>query len=156
RYAYVAWTVLNLLLLYFSLRLLERWMMAVRKIWKPLPWALVAGYIPIGMALMQGQDSIELLLIACGTLALLQAGHPSAGGALFALGLFKFQIVVPVALLFLLWEQWRFCVAFFSIAGALAGLSVCLTGYGASRDYAHSLFSIGSNPQSASLLILPI
>jgi hypothetical protein len=156
RSAYAAWTTLNVLFLYLSLRLLEPWIANIRRIWQLLPFALAAGYIPIGIALMQGQDSIELLLIASATLVLMQTHRMFTAGALFALGLFKFQIVLPIALLFFLWRRWRFCAGFISTATLLGCISLWLTGFGPSRVYIHSLLSIGSSSQSGSELILPV
>jgi Glycosyltransferase family 87 len=156
RYAYAAWAAVNVILLYFSIRLLEPWLVTVRKIWKWLPFALLVGYVPIGIALMQGQDSIELLLIASGTLTLLQAGRAFPAGTLFALGLFKFQVVLPAALLFFLWKYWIFCAGFIVGGTLLAATSVYITGVAASQAYVHCLLSISSGPQSVSELILPV
>jgi hypothetical protein len=156
RYAYIAWTALNIVFLYFSLRLLEPWIAKIRLMWRWLPWTLVAGFLPIGIALMQGQDSIELLLVASAALALLDKRRAFTAGAVFGLGLFKFQIVLPVALLFLAWKRWRFSAGFVSVGFLLGAISFFLTGRQASLTYLRALFSIGTNPQSASDIVLPI
>src|ERR1019366_6973531 len=63
-------------------------------------------------------------------------------GLLVGIGIFKFQIVIPVALLFLMWRRWRFSAGF-AVSSSVAGLvSLWLVGLGGARGYAHMLVSM--------------
>jgi hypothetical protein len=99
-------------------------------------------FLPVVAAFMQGQDSIILLLLFSGAWALLSSGRMFLGGVLVGLGLFKFQIVVPLALLFLLWRRWRFVGGFALSAAAVLAVSVFLVGPVQMNVYAHSLLSM--------------
>jgi len=58
--------------------------------------------------------------------------------------LFKMQIVIPIALLFLLWKRWRF-FAGFALSGVMVALiSLEVFGVTQTAAYARSLFSVGS------------
>jgi len=66
-------------------------------------------------------------------------------GMMVALGLFKMQIVIPIALLFLLWRRWRFCGGFALSAVVVSLLSLWVVGFGQMAAYARSLFSVGTS-----------
>ena len=54
------------------------------------------------------------------------------------------QIVIPIALLFLLWRRWRFFAGFALSACLLALISLWVVGFAQSAAYARSLFSVGT------------
>jgi hypothetical protein len=83
-----------------------------------------------------------LLVLFVGALVSLERGHELAAGALVGLGLFKFQIVVPMALLFLAWRRWRFFAGFAFSAAAGIGSSLLLVGFGQMKVFAQSLLSM--------------
>lgn len=153
--AYVAFLLLNLALLYGCYRLLRPHLADLQHLWPPLPAAIFL-FLPITAALMQGQDSVLLLVLVAGAWVSLTRGQESRAGALLALGLFKFQLVLPLALLFLLWRRWRFCGAFAAVATLLAAVSVAITGTGSALAYAGSLLQMGASRGLASGLPLPV
>ncbi len=114
-------------------------------LWLPLPLLLFAGYFPVGLALGQGQMSLLLLLFCAGSVFALQRGRTFTAGVLVSLALMKFQIALPVALLFLLWRQWRFCWGFVTGAAGVALLSLDVVGVAGMRAYVHSIFAISGN-----------
>jgi hypothetical protein len=138
KFAYFAWLVANLLLLAFSLRLLGPWVQPTMET-KWLAPTMVLLFLPVQIALLQGQDSVLLLLLLTIALVLLSRNRDSAAGAITALGMFKFQIVLPIAFLFLLVRRWRFAAAFSGVCVMLGVLSVCLIGTGETKLYLHSL-----------------
>jgi glycosyl transferase family 87 len=155
RKAYLLLLVFNLGLLGISYRLLRAHTSHLRELWAGLPLGMFL-FLPIGAALMQGQDSILLLAILSCALVALDGGREGMAGAIVALGLFKFQLVIPIALLFLLWRRWQF-IAGFSIAGiALAGLSIGIAGWTQSEEYAASLLNLGASSSLSSGLPLPV
>ena len=150
-YAYIAWFLLNLVLLHFWLRLFRPLTHSLRKVWKFLPLALVMGFIPILLSLLQGQDSVLLLVILSAALILLERERAFAAGAMLAVGLFKFQLVLPIALLFFLWRRWRFCFGFVCGGVVLGAISVWLTGITQAKIYLISMVSFGSGTRSTGL-----
>ena len=143
RGAYCAFLAINVALLTGIYFLLLPWMQNLQALYWWLPLALLLGFLPIGAALIQGQDSILLTALLVCAFVLLTNDHELLAGVLVGLGLFKFQMVLPIALLFLLWRRWRFVLGFFACLTFLASASVWLVGAKQSYLYVRSLFSIG-------------
>ena len=142
RSAYFLFLASNVALLACAIHLMIPWTRNLRNMFFWLPSALFFTFLPIAAALMQGQDSLILLLLFCGALALLSQDKVSAAGLLIGLGLFKFQIVLPVAVLFLLWRRWRFVVGFAASSAVVLAISVWLVGVLQTQVYAESLLSM--------------
>ncbi len=154
RGAYFAFLAINVATL--GVMLLP-WMRNLLGLYQWLPLALLLGFLPIAAALIQGQDSILLTALLAGAFVVLTDGHEFAGGGLVGLGLFKFQIVIPIALLFLLWRRWRFVLGFSACLLILASGSVWLVGAEQSRVYVRSLFSMaGAIAPNSHLLHYPV
>jgi len=102
--------------------------------WKFFVPALVAAFSPIWRALLQGQDSILLLALLAAAMFVLDR-RPVLAGLLVGAGLFKFQIVLPIALLFLLWKQWRFMWGFCGSAAAAIAISLWMVGAHGMHQY---------------------
>src|SRR5205085_178956 len=95
-------------------------------------------------------------LLVCAFVALTR-GLDFAAGLLVGLGLFKFQIVLPTALLFLFWRRWRFLTAFSICAAVLGGISVWLAGIVQTKLYIGSLISIaGLTPTTNGMARHPV
>src|SRR5260370_12170678 len=84
-------------------------------------WLLFA---PLGVALFEGQSSLLLVLLYVIAFIQLRSGRDFRAGAILGLALFKFQFVVPLAVIFLLQRQWRFMKGFLTIGTALGALSL--------------------------------
>jgi hypothetical protein len=85
--------------------------------------AMLFAFIPVFVALTQGQDSILLLLICC--FAWRYRDDPLRCGLILSLALFKFNIILPLGCLLALRKGWRFIVGF--SAGCAALLLVCFS-----------------------------
>ena len=109
-------------------------------------WLLFA---PLGVALYQGQPSIVLLLIYTMVFINLKRGRELTAGLCLALGLFKFQFVLPFALIFLLRRKWRFLGGFVLSASLLSLVSLVAVGWQGSLSYVDLLFRIAHNPNNA-------
>ena len=155
RQAYCAFLAFNLATLGLCFRLLRPYMNNLSRVWPGLPAGMFL-FLPIAAALMQGQDSIILLTLLAGALACIQQGREYLAGVLVALGLFKFQFVIPIALLFLAWRRWRFSAAFAISAAMLATLSVWIAGGEQSVNYLRSVIQIGVSHGLTSGLPLPV
>jgi Glycosyltransferase family 87 len=143
RTAYLAFLGVNLLLLTLTFLLLRAKLTNVAAIWSVLPVCVFLVFYPLALALLQGQDSILLLVLLTAALILLERGRELSAGALVAFGLFKLQIVIPIALLFLLWRRWRF-TAGFALSAALVSLASLLTaGLAQTFLFVRALLSVG-------------
>lgn len=142
RTAYFSFLALNFGLLSLCLYLLWSFTTKLRSIYSWLPIALCLGFLPIGAALLQGQRSIVLLALLCGTFILLRRSRGLVAGLLLGSSLFKFTVALPVVLLFLLWRRWRFIAGFGFSAAAMVLLSIGLIGVRESWNYARLIGAI--------------
>jgi hypothetical protein len=110
-------------------------------------WLLFA---PLGVALFQGQSSVILLALYAAAFFLLRQDREFAAGACLGLGLFKFQFVLPFALIFLFRKQWRFLGGFCLTSLILGILSLLTTGWQGLVSYTRFLLAIGTTPQNLS------
>jgi hypothetical protein len=142
--AYFCFLSFNVMLLALCFLLLRPRMNNLAHVWRPLPAAMFFGYLPLAAALIQGQDSVLLLTLLIAAFVLLDRGKDLFAGILIGLGLFKFQIVIPIALLFLVWRRWRF-ISGFAIPSSIATLfSIWLVGVSQFESYGRSLFSVST------------
>jgi len=149
RTAYFAFLGTNLGLLALCFWLLRPGMDRLSEIFRWLPAGMFLGFLPVAAALMQGQDSILLLTLLVAATVALQRGADLTAGALVGFGLFKFQIVLPIALLLLLWRRWRFSAGFAVSAAAVGLISLWLVGLTGAETYVRSLIHMSVGLTSA-------
>jgi Glycosyltransferase family 87 len=145
RSAYLAFLAVNLVLLAIAFWILRSHMSNLMRVWRFLPVFLFLAFYPVALALMQGQDSILLLLLLAAALVALERDRELRAGVLLGLGLFKMQIVIPIALLFFLWRRWRFIAGFALSTCLLSLISLGTVGFAQTAAYARSLLSVGTN-----------
>jgi len=155
RQAYFAFYVVNLAVLALCFQLLRPYMAGLARIRSYLP-AVMFLFLPIAAALIQGQDSIIFLTLLAGALACIQLDREYLAGVLVAFGLFKFQLVIPIALLFLAWRRWRFSAAFACTAALLAAISIWIAGLAQSVHYLTSMIQMGSSLNFSSGSPIPV
>lgn len=147
--AYFTFLAVNVAALTLSVMKIRRWTPTLNHIYAWLTPVMIIVFLPTAVALMQGQESVLLLLFVVTVFAFLGAGKDFLAGMVLSLGMFKFQIVLPIALLFLLWKNWQLIIGFsFSTIGLLAG-SFALVGREATRDYFRLLTSMSVGLHSA-------
>jgi Glycosyltransferase family 87 len=138
RIAYLAFLVINLALISVAIRMIWPYLERLPDVWKWFPPALFLCFLSTTLAIVQGADSIILLTLIMASAVSFYRREEWSSGIFLGLGLFNFQLVLPIALLFLCWRRWRI-VAGFIIAGAGAILlSVILTGCARSGVYPHN------------------
>ena len=142
REAYFGFLAVNIVALGVIFALLQSWMQNLRVIYPWLPPVMFLSFMPTIMTLVQGQDSILLTALLAGSFLLLSREQDFLGGVLAGLALFKFQITLPIALLFLIWRRWRFLLGFTASAITLATFSVLVAGVAQTKLYITSLASI--------------
>jgi hypothetical protein len=144
RVGYFCFMAFNLALLVASALLMRPYLPRLAAVWPPLPIALFLFFFPAGIALMQGQDSILLLVLYCCAFAAITAGRDFRAGCLLGLALMKFQLALPIVALFLIWRRWRI-IAGFAVSGfAVLVISIWLVGLHGMIAYAHFLLGVNS------------
>lgn len=142
RNAYIVFLVFNVLLLVLCAWLLNASMEQLGGRSKWLYPLLILTFCPLSRALIGGQDSIIMLTLLAGAWLSMQRQNEFIAGLLVGLGVFKFQITIPIALLFLLWRRWRFSKGF-ALSSCAAGLtSLALVGVSGVRDYVDMLLAM--------------
>jgi hypothetical protein len=121
--AYFVFAVFNFCLLISTQRLFRPYLKPLEALGRFVPEAIFYCFLPVAVTIVLGQDSIVLLWLAVLAFIAFERGHDRRAGFLLSLGLFKFQYILPVVLLFLLWRKWRF------VLGATIGgfIVICLS-----------------------------
>lgn len=148
RTAYLIWGLINVAI----------WLLLPYLVRPHAPWpkddlgylALWFLFAPLGIALFQGQSSLVLLLLFAITLIQLKRGHEQVAGLCLGLGLFKFQFVLPFAVIFLVRRQWKFLRGFAMSGAALGLLSLVSVGWRGILSYIKLLSAVGSHPANVS------
>jgi Glycosyltransferase family 87 len=144
RTAYLIFLGLNLCLLGACFGMFRSWTQNLSEIYPWFPVALFAGYLPIAAALIQGQDSILLLTIFAGSFLLVERNQDAWAGVLLGLTIFKFQLALPIALMFLLWKNWGLLTGFVVTSTLVLCGSVWLVGPAGIRTYIHLLLTMSN------------
>jgi hypothetical protein len=151
--ACVVWMVIKVILLFLVPFVLRPALTDSRVLSTPLIGLLSLGFFPVAFDLLQGQDSILVLMIFALSLASLQRGAEFRSGVFLALALFKFHLVLPIFLVFLLRKKGRFVAGFAMTATALFLASVWLVGWRGVLAYPKYLLNL--NRTSAFGMIKP-
>lgn len=108
------------------------------------PWPLwvVASlaFTPIFWALLQGQDSILLLLLYTLAYLCLRRKQDVLAGGWLALGLFKPQLVLPFVLVLLIQGKKKLLYGFVPVAAGLILVSIAIVGMEGFISYPHYVF----------------
>ncbi len=117
-----------------SLTLFGCWAWAVKRFG---PDALIWGAlsIPCGLGIFHGQDCIFMLAIGIGGYALARSKNPWAAGAVWALALVKFHLVLFLAPAMFFSRRWKMLKGFSATAIALIAWCYALGGLEGLRNY---------------------
>jgi hypothetical protein len=97
--------------------------------------ALLAGYFPLFVTLLQGQSDLVMLAPLTAAFAAWSAGREATAGALAALATVKPQLLLLVPVLFLVRGSWRAVAAYVGVALVLATASVAVFGVDGIASY---------------------
>lgn len=131
-YAYGVWTLVNFILLVGVFKLLLPFVDSGHKI---LVGALLIAFYPTTVTLLNGQDSILSVFLMAAAFARLKRKRDAAAGVVLALGLYKPQLVLPIAAFLLLKRRWRAVFGFGITASVLAVISLAIVGWGGVINY---------------------
>lgn len=141
--AYRVWAAVNLGILgliYYFLRPCLSDLCRIGPAWA-LP-ALLLGFMPIAFTILEGQDSLLLLLILVASYRRIRSSEIAAG-ALLGLGIFRFQVLLPVVGLFLIWRGVRLVAGWLAVSTAMIAISAAITGVVAQIQYVRLLGHMG-------------
>ncbi len=143
--AYILWGIINILLWLYFQELLRRYTPIPQNSFHYL-W-LCSLFVPLWVTLMQGQTTLLLLVLFSATFAGMKRGQDFNAGFFLGLGLFKFPIVFPFALICFFRSKWKLIAGCFT-AGTLWGVvSVITVGPAGLRSYANLLLDIARHPE---------
>jgi hypothetical protein len=105
-------------------------------------------FFPAWVALLQGQPSIMMLGFWALTFVFMKRRQDFWGGVFLGLGLFKFAVALPFALICLLRGKWKLLGGFACAALLLGGLAVAVVGVSGVHAYVDLLLDITRNPNN--------
>jgi hypothetical protein len=147
--AFWLWFGVNITILALIYRLLRTDLGALAPIFPALPAVAIAAFLPFGVALVQGQDSLLLTMLMALAFARFRMRDDSLlAGVCLGIGAFRFQIVLPLCVCFLLWRRWKTTAGFVATILPAAALSIAISGL---WPYIHTL----QNVQDPSRIPIP-
>jgi len=144
--AFVVWSLVNIALLAGVAALLRTSLPSLRAI--PTWQAVLAclAFFPIFANFHQGQDAILLLLFLGLGFRALDRGADFLGGCWLGLGVFKYHLILPLALILTVWKGRRFLFGFAATASAGVLISLSLVGWKGALQYPAFAWQVVSNP----------
>ncbi len=142
--AYVIWGIVNVALWIFFAYLMRPH--------APIPhdplryFMLCFLFMPAWANLVLGQNSLILLVLYTLTFICLKRRQDYLAGMFLGLGLLKYHLVLPFALICLLRGKWRMMAGFGLTGSVLALLSFATVGSAGMLSYVHLLQNIARNP----------
>ncbi len=146
--AFAVWDVLNLVALFGVVLLLRRSVSALRQI---PPWEFVIAslaFFPIFDCFLQGQDSILLLLLCVLGFNALKREADVLAGCWLALGAFKFQFIIPIVLLLVIWKRSRVAIGFTTVSALLVLISAGVAGWQSLPHYPAFVLAVTKSPST--------
>lgn len=130
--AFIGWAAFNILLVMGIARLLAS---VIDRENRKLAALLCAAFFPVTATIWHGQDSILSAFLLSSALVSLRRGHTGLAGIVLALGLYKPQLVVPIAVVFALKRRWEVVLPFVGAGGFLVCISILMTGWSGALQY---------------------
>ena len=127
--AFLVWDSLNIAMLFCIAFLLRPCLSVLRLIpvWEFVLLSL--AFFPIFESLFQGQDSILQVLFCVLAWRALKKDAEIQAGCWFGAAAFKFQIIIPIVLLMVVWKRRRVLIGFAAVCFGLAMTSIGLVGW---------------------------
>ncbi len=128
RAAFLVWTISQIALL------LASWIWAWRR-FGPDALIFAALSLPAPLGIASGQDCVVMLALLIVAFELSDRGQSAYGGAVLALMLFKFHLVLLWPLALVIQKRWRMLAGYCTAAAALIAFSLVLGGSEDARLY---------------------
>jgi hypothetical protein len=151
RRAYLLWTLASVLLLVISAHFIELETVASSVITRHtkiradlgLLVAIFVTFSPFTTGLMLGQDAALVLLIYTLAFVLQARGREVGAGLVLGCALFKFQMVIPLALILVLRRKWHALGGFLASGVFLVLVSIAIAGRQVLTQYPRFLLNPG-------------
>jgi hypothetical protein len=139
RHAYYAMAAINVVLVAALVLILVRSSLRVNGRGGLVAAAMIAGFFPLFVTVLQGQSDLVVLVPLAGAYAAWARGKHGTAGALSALALAKPQLLLLIPVLFIARRSWRALAAFAGVLAGLGVLSAVTFGPGAVLTYLSSV-----------------
>lgn len=147
--AYWTWNIISIMALVAFILVLSPFLPRLRGASPALPFLCAFAFFPVLDCLLQGQDSILLLLLFGLTFASLKRERDYAAGAWLGLGLFRFQLVLPLALVLAYQRKWKTLAGGAAVGAGLAAVSAAVVGWRGLLNYPSAVLACNRILQSA-------
>ena len=149
--AFAAWACLNLLVLFLICRLLRDHISSFRTfpVWQMV--VLCLAFFPVLANFNQGQDAILLLFILVLAFRNIERDRDFVAGYWLGLGIFKYHLVIPLALILVIWRGKKLLMAFSAVACTTALASVVVVGWHGAMRYPAFVWQVVSEPRFGGL-----
>jgi len=139
RHAYYAMAAFNVLLAAALIAILVTTSLSVRGRGWLVAGAMIAGFFPLFVTVLQGQSDLVVLVPLAAAYAAWARGRYEWAGAFSALALAKPQLLLLIPVLFIARRAWRALAAFAGVLAGLGLLSVATFGVGAVLGYLNAV-----------------
>jgi hypothetical protein len=140
--AYVLWLLLNLAVVIAVALFLRRQWDALQKFPLWLPALVALAFVPVFLTLLQGQDSIFLLLFYSLAFVALRKRADFRAGCWLGLGLIKPHLVLPFVAIAFLRGKRKLASGFLLVTAALLAVSVGVVGWSGFLRYPGYLWEL--------------
>ncbi len=130
--AFWVWRLASLVLLAVASKLLATALCP--RLSAPAIFLRALAFFPVPYCLWMGQDSVLLLAILAACAWLLARRMEWMAGAALGLGLFKPQLILPIAAVYLLLRRWRMLRGFLCSAFAVLAVNIFMVGFAGMRQ----------------------
>ena len=144
--AYTVWNLTNLVTLIGVIVLLRTLLIPLKMVplWQIILFCL--AFFPIFANFHQGQDAILLLLVVTLSFRALDRDAGFLAGCWLGFGLFKFHLIVPLAVILAFWKGRRFLLGFAAVGSAVVLVSLGLVGWRGALQYPAYAWTVVSQP----------
>ncbi|HLK33659.1 MAG TPA: glycosyltransferase family 87 protein, partial [Terriglobales bacterium] len=143
--AYYTWLGVNVLLLAAYYLLIRSFLPALHRFSPAMPVLATIAFFPVYATLLQGQDSILLLLLCTLAYLALRKGREFGAGVFLGLGLFRPQLALPLFAVLVLRKRWRAIAGFAATGGALLLVSAATVGWKSLFAYPQYVLRLNAN-----------
>ena len=149
--AYWLWNAFSLLALFAFVYLLRPHLPALRNWSSAIPVLASLAFFPVFVCLLQGQDSLLLLLLLGLAFVAMKGRRDFFAGACLGLALFRFQLILPLLAILLLRRKWKVLPGFALLAAALAGVSLAVVGWQQTWNYPRTVLQLSRAQMSGAM-----
>ncbi len=151
--AYLVWLGVQMALVLVVCRVLKPQLTQFSEVGLPLLMAIV-GFYPVLFAMFQGQDSLVVLLLLVCALNFVKRDALFLVGLIIGFGVFRFQLLLPIVLLFTAWRLFALLRGFLLSTAACFVVSVAVASLHGQMDLIHELQSLTA-PNDFRALTMP-